>query len=51
MKKTELIAVRTSVETKLTLEKIAEKEDRSISYIVNRIIQDFIKNNINENQK
>lgn len=45
MKKSEFIAVRTTEETKITLEKMAKAEDRSISYIVNRIIEDFIRKN------
>lgn len=43
MKKTELIAVRTSIETKKFLDQLAEEQDRSLSYIVNKIIELYIK--------
>lgn len=43
MKKSEFITVRTTQEIKTKLEEIAKKEERSISYIVNKIIEEKIK--------
>ena len=37
-KKSEMIGFKTTPEVKAALEKIAELEDRSISYIINRIL-------------
>ena len=37
-KKTEMIGFKTTPEVKAALTNIAEKEDRSISYIINRIL-------------
>lgn len=42
-KKSEMIGVKITPTIKKQLEEIAEKEDRSISYIVNRLIEDYIK--------
>lgn len=42
-KKSEMIGVKITPTIKKQLEKIAEREDRSISYIVNRLIEDYIK--------
>lgn len=42
-KKSEMIGVKITPTIKKELTKIAEKEDRSISYIVNRLLEDYIK--------
>lgn len=42
-KKSEMIGVKITPSTKKKLFEIAEREDRSISYIVNKLIEDFIK--------
>lgn len=42
-KKSEMIGVKITPTIKKQLEQIAEREDRSISYIVNRLIEDYIK--------
>lgn len=42
MKKTESITFRCNPEIKITLEEMA-KEDRSLSYIINRIIENALK--------
>lgn len=42
-KKTEMIGFKTTPEVKEYLEKVAEAEDRSISYIINRILENHIK--------
>lgn len=39
MKKTETIAFKTTIEIRKALEKIAEEEDRSLSYIINKILE------------
>ena len=42
-KKTEMIGFKTTPELKETLQKIAEKEDRTVSYIINKAIQEYLK--------
>lgn len=44
MKKSEYITFRTTIEIKEHLEKIATEEDRTISYVVNRILLNAINN-------
>lgn len=41
-KKTEMIGFKTTPEVKAALTEIAEREDRSISYIINRILQQYL---------
>lgn len=41
-KKSEMIGFKTTPEVKAALEKIAEKEDRSVSYIINRILSEYL---------
>ncbi len=41
-KKTEMIGFKTTPEVKAALTNIAEQEDRSISYIINRILQQHL---------
>ena len=41
-KKTEMIGFKTTPEVKAALANIAEREDRSISYIINRILQQHL---------
>lgn len=43
MKKSDYITFRTTSEIKEYLTKLANKEDRTISYIVNRILENHIK--------
>lgn len=43
MKKEEFITIRITKDTKKKLIKISEKEDRTISYIVNKIIENHLK--------
>lgn len=42
-KKSEMIGFKTTPEIRKALEKIAESEDRSISYIINRILQNYLE--------
>lgn len=42
-KKSEMIGVKVTPTVKKILEEIATKEDRSISYIVNRLIEEYLK--------
>lgn len=42
-KKSEMIGFKTTPEIKAALEQIAEIEDRTISYIINRILEDYLK--------
>lgn len=42
-KKSEMIGVKITPTAKYELTKIAEREDRSISYIVNRLIEEYLK--------
>ena len=42
-KKTEMVGFKTTPEVKAALLAIAEKEDRSISYIINRILQQHLE--------
>lgn len=41
-KKTEMIGFKTTPEIKTALINLAEKEDRSMSYIINRILQEHL---------
>lgn len=41
-KKTEMIGFKTTPELKETLQKIAEKEDRTVSYIINKAIKEYL---------
>lgn len=43
MKKTEMIGFKTTPEIRSALEKKAKEEDRSISYIINKILADALK--------
>ena len=38
-KKSEMIGFKTTPEIKAALEEIAEREDRTLSYIINRILE------------
>ncbi len=42
-KKTEFLSVRVSEGTKDALEEIAESEDRSLSWLVAKILEDYLK--------
>ncbi len=42
-KKSEMIGFKTTPEIKKALAEIAEKEDRTISYIINRILQEYME--------
>lgn len=42
-KKSEMIGFKTTPDVKAALEEIAEKEDRSVSYIINRILTEYLK--------
>lgn len=42
-KKSEMIGFKTTPEIRKALEEIAENEDRSISYIINRILQNYLE--------
>lgn len=44
-KKTEMIGFKTTPEIKNQLEKIANEQDRSLSYIINKILENWIKEN------
>lgn len=41
-KKTEMIGFKTTPDVKLKIEEIAEKEDRTVSYIINKILTEYI---------
>lgn len=41
-KKSAMIGFKTTPEVKKELEAIAEKEDRSVSYIINKIINQYL---------
>lgn len=41
-KKTEMIGFKTTPEIKTSLEEIAEREDRTLSYIINRILEHYL---------
>lgn len=41
-KKSEMIGFKTTPEVKAALEEIALKEDRTISYIINRILSEYL---------
>lgn len=43
MKKSAYITFRTSAEIKEYLEKIAKEDDRTLSYIINKILEEYIK--------
>lgn len=47
-KKTESIGIRCTEELLKELEKIAEEKERSISYIVNKAIEEYIRSNKND---
>ncbi|MCK5241200.1 ribbon-helix-helix protein, CopG family [bacterium] len=42
-KKSEFISVRLSKEAKQTLQKMADKEDRTLSWLIAKIIDDHLK--------
>lgn len=42
-KKSEMIGFKTTPEIKKALEEMAEAEDRTVSYIVNRILKDYLE--------
>ncbi len=42
-KKSEMIGFKTTPEIRSKLEEIAEKEDRTISYIINKILQEYLE--------
>ena len=43
MKKSAYITFRTDNETKQTLENIASKDDRTLSYVINKILIEYLK--------
>lgn len=43
MKKSEYITFRTSEETKTFLELKAKEEDRTLSYLINKILTEYIR--------
>lgn len=45
MKKTELVTFRTETETKQELEKIAAEKKWSLSFVIEEIIKDWLKDN------
>lgn len=45
-----MIGFKTDLEVKEKLEKIAQEEDRSISYIVNRIVTQALKSDADKNE-
>lgn len=45
MKKTEMIGFKTTPEIRQALENKAKEEDRSISYIINKILSETLLNN------
>lgn len=49
-KKSAMIGFKTTPEVKEKLEEIAEKEDRSVSYIINKIISEYLTNEKEEKQ-
>ena len=42
-KKSEMIGFKTTPEIKKALEEIAESEDRTVSYIVNKILKKYLE--------
>lgn len=44
-KKSEMIGFKTTPEIKAALEEIAEREDRTLSYVINKILENYIKEN------
>lgn len=42
-KKSEMIGFKTTPEIKAALEEIAEREDRTLSYVINKILENYIK--------
>ena len=42
-KKSEMIGFKTTPEVKAALQEIADREDRSISYIINKILMEHLK--------
>ena len=51
MKKTAYITFRTDENTKTILEKIAKEEDRTLSYILNRILTEYLAQERGEDNK
>ena len=49
-KKSEMIGFKTTPEIKTALERIAEQEDRTISYIINRILEQSLKDSIQKDR-
>lgn len=47
-KKSEMIGFKTTPEIKSALEEIAEREDRTVSYIINRILEQHLGLSRNE---
>ncbi len=45
------LTIRIDENDKKVIEQLAKKDDRSISYIVNQAIKDFIKKNAPDNQE
>ncbi len=45
------LTIRIDENDKKVIEQLAKKDDRSISYIVNQAIKDFIKENAPDNQE
>lgn len=48
MKKTEVITIRTDIETKKALEKIAAKKEWSIAFTANKILEKGVAEWLNE---
>ena len=44
-KKSEMIGFKTTPEIKAALEEIAEREDRTLSYVINKILENYLKEN------
>ena len=51
MKKLEYITFRTDSETKETLQKMAEEDKRTISFVVEEIVKDWLQKNKPEKNK
>lgn len=43
MKKSAYITIRTSEEVRAYIEKLAKEDDRTISYIINKILEEYVK--------
>ena len=50
-RKTEFLSVRVSETTKNTLEEIAESEDRSLSWLVAKVLEDYLKARKNKDRR